>query len=157
MLEKSGLYLIRCRPTGEYYVGATKTSFRQRFTEHRTQLGRGVCTIPLLQQRATEHGVDALDFIPLREFPVEELAAREKEALETLRPALNIVHTRAKGSYQRWPKIDIDGTLYTVGEAAKKFGLLPRTLRMRIERGLTGQALVAPPHAAPRKTYVRRR
>jgi hypothetical protein len=157
MLDFPGVYLICCRPTGEMYVGATTTSFRQRFTEHRTQLGRGVCTIPLLQQRATEHGVEALEFIPLKAFPIEEIAAREKEALDLLKPALNIVHVRSKGSYQRWPKIDIDGTLYTVGEAARTFGILPRTLRMRIERGLTGQALIAPAHAAPRKTYVRRR
>lgn len=152
----AGIYMILCRPTGEYYLGATARPFETRFTEHRTQLGRGICTIPLLQQRAAEHGVEALEFTPLKEFPVSELAAREQEALALLKPALNTCHVRAKGSYQRWDRVEIEGRDYTVAEAARAFGVLARTIRLRIERGLTGLSLVAPPHKAPRKEYVRR-
>jgi hypothetical protein len=151
----SGIYMIRCRSTGEYYIGATARTFSQRFVEHRTQLGRGVCSIPLLQDRATRYGVSDLEFVPLKEFPPSELAAREQEALALLKPVLNICYVRAKGSYQRWDKIEIEGSLYTVTEAARAFGVLARTIRMRIERGLTGTSLIARPHEAPRKPYQR--
>lgn len=156
MLEKSGVYLVRCTPTGEYYLGATTTSFRQRFNEHRTQLGRGVCTIPLLQARAARYGVEALEFIPLRDFPLEEIALREREALELLKPALNVCHVRPKGNYERWDKVEIRGKLYTPAEAGRAFGVLTRTIRVRIERGLAGEDLITPPHAGVRKPYVRR-
>ena len=63
-----------------------------------------------------------------------------------------MVHKLATG----WTVV-MDGVSYTVGEAAAAFGLEPRTIRLRIERGLTGHALVAPPHKAPRKAYVRRK
>ncbi len=157
MLENSGVYMILCRTTGEFYVGGTKTSFEQRFREHRNQLRRGACLIPKLQAAYNQHGEEAFEYRVLKDFPPAEVDAREKEALTALQPALNTCYVTTKGKYRRWDKIVVDGASYSIGAAARKFRLEARTIRLRVERGLTGEALVAPAHKAPRKPYVRRR
>lgn len=160
MLEKSGLYIIRCRPTDAYYLGATKRSFLVRFREHRTSLACGNCSIPLLQEACTIHGLEALEFIPLKAFPPEEVAEREREALKLLKPTLNQDHVRSRTRYERWDRVDIAGKSYTVEEAAREFHVIPQTIRARIRRGVIGLALVAPPYKTPvkaRKPYERRK
>lgn len=71
-------------------------------------------------------------------------------------------HSRGVGSPRRdKPKasnlVEFEGEMLSVRDIAERAGLKPEMVRRRIERGLTGQALIAPPHAAPRKPYVRRR
>lgn len=151
------LYMIRCRTSGEYYIGASTRELRFRFAEHRTQLGRGVCTIPLLQAAHDRYGEDSLDYVPLREFPDAELLQREREAIETLKPALNTDAARGRKPYQRWPLIVVQGEEMSMEDAARKFDIVYQTIRARYRKGVRGDALVAPPHAAPRKPYVRRR
>ena len=157
MLDLPGIYMIVCLPTGERYIGGTTRSIHRRFVEHQTALRRGVCRTPRLQAAYDEHGPSAFDYIPLKNFPPEEVAIREKEAIDTLKPALNIALARGKGRYARWDEIEIGGQCYTVTGAARAFGLEPNTIRLRIKRGLTGEALIAQPHKAPRKAYVRRK
>lgn len=151
MLNQSGIYLIVCRPTGEQYVGGTKVSFGTRFTAHRTQLRRGVCSVPKLQEAHDKYGMEALAFIPLKAFPPEEIAAREREAIEFLKPALNTCGVGGRASYARWEPIVVGGQQMTVTEAARRYGLEPNTIRLRIKRGLSGDDLIAPPHKAPRE------
>lgn len=157
MLDLPGIYMIVCRPTGELYIGATARSFRQRFAEHRNQLVRGACTAIKLQAAAALHGVDALDFIPLKSFPPGELAAREREAIEALRPALNTDGVSSRRTYGKWPRVEVGGRSLTVYQAAREFGIEANTIRRRMEKGMLGADLVAPAHKAPRKPYERRR
>lgn len=161
MLNLSGLYMIRCRTTGEYYIGSTARAFRLRFSEHRTQLARGVCTIPRLQEVATRYGVDDLDFVPLKVLCEAERDAREKEAIAQLRPTLNVDGARPRARYDRWEPITVGGRTMTIYEAAREFDLEHNTIRYRVKRGLTGDELVAPPYKAPSKTprkpYIRRK
>lgn len=151
MLDSPGLYMIRCRTTGQYYIGSTSRSFRLRFSEHRTQLRRGVCSIPALQAIATQYGLDDLDFVPLKVLAQHELVQREKEAIATLKPALNIDGHRTRGRYERWDKIAVGGEEISIPDAARKYGLEPNTIRTRLRRGLSGDDLIALPHKAPRK------
>lgn len=157
MLDSPGIYLILCRPTGEKYIGGTKRPMRLRFTAHRTQLRSGRCTIPKLQAAYDLHGPDAFEYIPLKNFPEDQIADREREALEFLKPELNTSHVTGKSGYRRWPHITVDGVSLSVNEVARKYGISSRMLRFRIEKGLTGDALVAPAHKAPRKPYTRRK
>jgi hypothetical protein len=156
MLNLSGLYMIRCRITGEYYIGSTARPFHQRFSEHRTQLTRGVCSIPRLQEAVNLYGLDAFEFLPLAPLCEAERTAREREAVETLKPAYNTDGANSRPRYRKWPPITIQGVSYTIGQAAREFGVEHHTIRARIVRGLTGAALVAKPHQAPRKDYTRR-
>lgn len=150
--DMAWLYMIRCRSTGEYYLGATTRSPHTRFIEHQTQLRRGVCTIPLLQAAVDKHGLDAFDFVPLREFPDSEIAMREREAIETLKPALNVDGSiAARKPWDRLPPVEIGGITTTLADHARRAGLHYRTVKFRYGRGLRGEALIAPAHKAPRK------
>lgn len=146
------LYLIRCRTTGDYYLGATTREIRLRFNEHQTQLRRGVCSVPLLQAAHDTHGMGSLDFVPLRQFPDDVLHLREREAIETLKPTLNVDGSLAsRKPYERWPEIEVDGQTMTMEAAARRYGLVCQTIRARYRRGLRGDALVATAYQAPRK------
>lgn len=160
MLDCCGIYMVLCRPTGEYYLGSTKRSFRVRFAEHRTQMGRNLGVTPLLQAAYDTYGPDALEYVPLCVFPPDEVADREREALATLKPSLNGDHVRQRARFERWEKIDVAGKSYTIEEAAREFGLIPNTIRNRVRRGVKGLALVAAPYEAKqqrRKVYQRRK
>ena len=89
-----GVYIIRCKPTGELYVGGTKGRlFCYRFANHRIALRKGEGP-PLLQVAWDLHGEAAFEFVPLREFPRELVREKEAYALWKLKPALNKKHAR---------------------------------------------------------------
>lgn len=151
----AGVYLIRCRVSGLRYVGGTKHGFEERFAWHLNRL-RCDAGPKRLQACFELYGPDNFEFVPLREFPADEVHEREREAIDALKPELNIYGVRARQEPVA-ATYDVDGEQLTVTQMSRRSGIGEETIRARIKRGLTGQALVAPPHAAPRKTYVRRR
>ena len=135
----AGIYLIKCTPTGELYVGGTKSPFERRFVVHRQMLRAGTAP-PLLQVAHDAHGMEALEFIPLKEFPPEQVAERERQAVERLNPALNI---------------NMPAGIDTKVIAAEA-GISLSAVYSRMKMGLTGEALTKPKHRAPRKQWTRR-
>src|SRR5208282_5445662 len=85
----SGVYCIRCTPTRELYVGGTLMKFAARFTVHRSALRHHNCAPPLLQAAWDKYGEAAFEFIPIKEFPPEDVNAMTLEAIRRLGPTLN--------------------------------------------------------------------
>lgn len=150
-----GVYLIRCRVSGLKYVGGTKHGFEERFAWHITALRCGKAARKL-QACYDLYGPDNLDFIPLKEFPADEVHEREREAIADLKPELNIYGVIAR-SGAPVTKYQVGDRQLTVTEIAAEAGVHEDTIRARIARGLTDTALIRGKHAAPRKPYVRRR
>ena len=132
------IYAIECIPTKEFYIGSTRLPIATRFRAHHTAFRRGRNS-PALQAAYDEYGLDNLRFTQLREFPDTELARREGEAIDAVKPALNI-NTRA-------PQVDQIGV--------KRSGARTTTIQARARRGLTGDALYAPPYANKKRYEVR--
>lgn len=151
----SGVYMLKCRVSGLRYVGGTKHSFEQRFSWHRTALATGTAS-KMLQACDTLYGPDNFEFIPLKEFPPEEVHDREREAIEALKPELNIYGVRPRAAPAA-ALYDVGGRKLTIEQIASEARVHEETIRSRLRRGLTGDALLAGKHSAPRKPYVRRR
>lgn len=165
-----GVYMILCKPTGEFYIGGTTLPFETRFSAHRSRLRSGKFRSTLLQEAVRLYGIDQFEFRPLKEFPPEEVALREAEAIRRLKPALNIkkpgydgtegsihvetIRARRKRGVPEDRLFDpphrtirsanrylVDGELLTVDEIAAKCGVPAGTIYNRVARGLTGKAL----------------
>lgn len=54
-------------------------------------------------------------------------------------------------------RVEVAGTGMTIAELAARAGVDAMTIRYRLKRGLSGSALLAGKHKAPRKQYVRRK
>lgn len=130
----AGVYAIKCVPTGELYIGGTQTSFAKRFERHRDAFRRKR-NCRLLQERYDEYGSGAFQFIPIKEFPAHEVGDREKEAIQRLQPALNIVHTNKPIKAH----VQLEG-----GSAVRKYGLAASTVYTRM---LAGQEVNLPRYA----------
>jgi hypothetical protein len=155
----AGVYMIKCRNNGMFYIGGTTYTFEERFGAHRSCMNQGK-SAPRLQACFELYGPESLEFIPLKEFPPEEVAAREAEAIETLKPQLNTYKTdrprRWPPRYLRTAKLyEVNGEMLSVPDLAKRYGIEEATIYTRAQRGLRGNALVAPKHRAPRKPYTR--
>lgn len=139
MTYRSGVYVIRCTPTGELYVGRTKNAIEARLAEHKTKLARGVHHAPKLQARYATYGLEAFEFIILKRFPPKLVAFYEQDAIRKLKPALNAYNARTA----------------KIMNLARASGVAPNTIRLRMKRGLRGEALVQKPYGAKRRVKVR--
>lgn len=153
-----GVYMIRCGVNGFYYIGGTELPFEQRFDCHRSMLRRGKGP-RLLQACYDLHGEESFEYRALQQFPPAEVAVREKEAIERLKPDLNIYHAgenrkaRARGATSIARTYHVRGMELTLSELAERFDFGIETLRKRTQRGLLGEDLIAGLHCAPRKPY----
>ena len=134
-----GIYMIRCRATGDFYIGGTRSPFERRFVVHRQMLRAGTAP-PLLQEAFDQWGMSSLEFIPLKSMDPELVQEREAEAVARLRPALN----------KNQPAMVDAKTI------ARDAGISLATVYARMKQGLTGDALMRPRHQAPRKQWTRR-
>lgn len=152
----AGVYMIRCAATGERYIGGTTLPFDVRFARWRTMLGRGKG--PSALQLAWDDYSDTFEFVALKEFPPEEVHARELEAIEKLKPTLNTyLPTGAVRAISRVAQHDVgNGRRMTVREITREFGLSADLIYERCRQGLIGTDLIAPKYKAPRKAYTRR-
>jgi hypothetical protein len=168
VLKKSGVYAIRCLPTNQLYIGGTRLTFEQRFQMHRSQLNTNRATSPLLQEAWNKYGQDAFEFIPLKAFPKNEIAEREREAIMKVKPALNfpvgldvdgrektrLRHRQSIGltgvalyapPHANTEKFEVDGEWLTRSELAERAGVSYPSIILRLKKGLTGRALIKPP------------
>ncbi len=154
-----GVYMIRCRANGWYYIGGTEMNFETRFSRHRAMLRRGKGP-RLLQACYDLHGEEGFDYVPLKHLAPQDVARYEREAIEKLKPDLNVYGVRVgapRGHSADAPTYEVKGEYLTTPEIAARYGLKEATVRKRVQRGIRGDDLAAGAHAAPRKPYVRRR
>ena len=150
-----GVYMIRCRRNGMYYIGGTTLSFVDRFDRHRSALRRQKAP-RLLQACHDLYGMGSLEFLVLKAFPPEEVADREAQAIAELKPDLNVYGVRKglpRGARAEPVQHLVDGELLTLGEMVKRSGLASATIRARMLRGLTGSELLKPAYKTVRKAY----
>lgn len=157
-------------------------AFNTRFRVHRSSLRIGKNAPPLLLAAWNAHGEEAFDFIALKTFPPNEVAARESEAIARLRPALNKplsgqprIHGLSPATIKYREKIGLTGSAVfmpphtnkrrwqvgcewlSINDMAMRAGLSEDAIEYRLAKGLTGTDLIRPKHRAPRKTYTRRK
>lgn len=153
----SGIYMIRCTTNGRYYIGGTTLSFECRFARHKSQLRRGKAP-RLLQACHDLFGIESLEFVVLHQCAPEEVLSKEQQALRELKPDLNVYHVRAReGATSEPSSAMIGGEDLSISDIAARAGVCEKAIVARIKRGMSGDALLAEKHKAPRKPYVRRR
>src|SRR5688500_16023546 len=86
--EVPGVYLIRCRPTGERYVGGSK-NVRVRVSIHINQMAGGYHGIREMADAYKKHGPKAFAAELLEECAEADIWSRERTWLEKLRPEFN--------------------------------------------------------------------
>lgn len=77
-----GIYLIKCEPTGQAYVGSS-TRIKERWVDHQSQLRRGVHHCKALQEAWTKFGSENFSH-EVVEF-CEDLEARESHWIQQYR------------------------------------------------------------------------
>lgn len=139
MVHHGGIYVIHCVMTDEYYVGRTKNSFEARFSSHKSQLALGVHHAPNLQKRYDTYGPSGLKYVILKRLPAKLIARYEQDAIRQLKPTLN--GYGAKTAAVAW--------------LAHTSGVDRDTIRARMKRGLTGDALIQKRYGSKRRAEVR--
>lgn len=76
MLSQSGIYQIRCVPTGHRYIGGAK-NLEQRRRHHWHRLEDGRCHNKVLQFAWDVFGADSFTFEVIERCPVARLRKRE--------------------------------------------------------------------------------
>jgi hypothetical protein len=82
------IYMIRCKTTGEIYVGATRTSLDKRWARHVWKLQQHVAS-PLLQAVYDKHGLRSLRVVDLGQVDDDVLVDAERAIIRDWRPSLN--------------------------------------------------------------------
>ena len=90
-MNQCGVYVIRCEPTGERYVGAS-VNMVKRIREHFYRLEKGVHRNPRLLSAYKEYGKDSFSSEVLLYCDPTTLELYGKQFVEKLRPEFNIVH-----------------------------------------------------------------
>lgn len=85
--SESGIYQIRCAPTGKIYVGSA-VNMRARWQQHRSQLRKGTHVNAYLQNAWDRYGEANFEFSVLERTPRAELLRREQHWIDTTRAAL---------------------------------------------------------------------
>ena len=92
MMNQSGIYVIRCEPTGDRYVGAS-VKIVKRIREHFYRLEKGVHRNPRLLSAYKEYGKDSFSSEVLLYCDPTTLELYGKQIVEKLQPEFNIVNT----------------------------------------------------------------
>ena len=90
-MNQCGVYVIRCEPTGERYVGAS-VNMVKRIREHFYRLEKGIHRNPRLLSAYKEYGKDSFSSEVLLYCDPTTLELYGKQFVEKLRPEFNIVH-----------------------------------------------------------------
>jgi group I intron endonuclease len=100
-MNQCGVYVIRCEPTGNKYVGAS-VNIVKRIREHFYRLERGVHRNRRLQNAYNKYGRDSFTSDVLLYCDPVNLEVYGKRLIEKFQPDLNIVHTEhTKGAMIR--------------------------------------------------------
>lgn len=87
MPRESGIYLIRCLPTGKVYVGSSKNIYK-RAKEHLSDLRRGIHHSFRLQRAWSRYGESAFAIEVLEICHPDELIEREQRQLDLAKAAV---------------------------------------------------------------------
>lgn len=77
----SGIYQIRCNPTGKVYIGSS-CRIEKRWREHELHLIAGTHVNPHLQSAWNKHGKDQFEFSVLEECDKSQIRLREQDILD---------------------------------------------------------------------------
>ena len=91
-MNRCGVYVIRCEPTGSRYVGAS-VNIVKRIREHFYRLENGVHRNPGLQSAYKKYGKDSFSSKVLLYCDPSILNLYGKQFVEKLQPEFNIVNT----------------------------------------------------------------
>lgn len=160
LLSKVGVYIITCVPTGDTYIGSTTVSFKQRFADHKGLLRRGKHHNWKVQKEWITWGSDAFTFEPIVVTRKEDAIFYEQKCLNALKPSLNLAPKAGsclgvKFSYQSRMLCRIksgtakhydvgNGERLLISEICERTGLPRPTIKNRIKKGITGEALLKP-------------
>jgi predicted GIY-YIG superfamily endonuclease len=138
--SESGVYQIRCAPTGKIYVGSA-VNMRARWAQHRSQLRKGAHGNAHLQHAWAKYGEASFEFSVLEHAARDELLAREQYWIDKTQAAcresgFNIFDTAGSpgGTFARVYVgfIDPAGTavpIYNLEEFCREHGLSIRVMR----------------------------
>lgn len=87
---QSGIYEIKCLPTGKRYIGSSNNISR-RWQEHKYRLNKGFTDSIKLLNAWNKYGETAFIFSVLETCPVDLLEEREQFYVDLYQPDLNIV------------------------------------------------------------------
>ena len=90
------VYQIVCTVNSKAYVGRTTKRLSIRWSGHKSALRHNRHSNPRLQADWNEYGIEAFTIEALCECPKRELAKREKELIEELKPNYNQIHNGFK-------------------------------------------------------------
>lgn len=90
MFDLKGVYIIKNKITGKFYIGSTCNSFARRFSSHKHDLRKGIHKSKYLQRSFDKHGEGAFLFWPIK-FLSDPKVIRETEQLyiDVLKPQYN--------------------------------------------------------------------
>jgi len=95
------VYSITNTSTNQLYVGSTICLVRKRWNTHKNHLRKNKHANPRLQNSWNKYGEGAFEFTVLAECSREEARILEKEYVERLKPAFNLVPVGALPSHKR--------------------------------------------------------
>ena len=100
-MNKCGVYVIRCEPTGSRYVGAS-VHIVKRIREHFYRLEKGTHRNRRLRSAYEKYGKESFSTKVLLYCDPINLELYGKQIIEKLQPEFNIVHTQnTKGATHR--------------------------------------------------------
>jgi group I intron endonuclease len=91
-MNQCGVYVIRCEPTGNEYVGAS-VHIVKRIREHFYRLEKGVHRNRRLQHAYNDYGKDSFSSKVLLYCDPSNLEMYGNRLIKKIQPELNIVHT----------------------------------------------------------------
>jgi group I intron endonuclease len=77
----SGIYQIRCNPTGKVYIGSS-CRIEKRWREHELHLIAGTHVNPHLQAAWNKYGSDSFELVIIEECGKETIRLREQQILD---------------------------------------------------------------------------
>lgn len=139
----SGIYQIRCIPSGKLYIGSA-VNLRTRWNQHRSYLRRNAHNNPVLQHAWNSHGEEAFEFTVIELVLAPVLIEREQYWLDRLRPfapsdGFN-VHRDARSplGMKRTPE---QRARMSAARAGKTFGPLTEAHRAAVSQSQIGKVV----------------
>ena len=143
----AGVYLIICLPTGDSYVGASRT-LRDRLTQHRSLLRRGRGSSKKMQYLWDTHGDGSFDFKAIIVCPEDLIDHYEQIAIDALKPTINAVPMAGKPKgFQHFGmmKYLVHGEMLSLRDISNKYKIHRDTVLFRVKAGYSGNDLALPP------------
>lgn len=161
--HQTGVYMIKNRTTGKFYVGSTSSSFKKRIYHHKLHLNRGTHDSRYMQNAWNKYGADDFKFSVLVICAKDMCLFYEQLFLDALSPAYNTAkvagsilgvklseETRKKFSKlkrEQYARHDWKGKIRSLAEIAEMEGIDYKMLISRVSGlGRTVAEAVAEPY-----------